>query len=302
MNTEENQEEELTPEEIEAKEEAEFDAEFAGEDEPEAVEPTEEELVAIEAEEAVETVAETPPEPEDTVDRRLRKMEGKFGQVNAQLQEFIKAGSQVAAASPSVAPTQTQIKEAAKTEGGIEALREDFPVWADATLEAQERTKTELREEFQGLASQDYVEQKVASTFNHARQVALVDYKHPDWENTVKSEAFSEWAYEGGPSAEQVGQYNAYKQMSPAQADDYARQLLQAYPDWAGEKGNLVYSDKGSDAVKLLDGYEASKGVAPGPTGKRSRLERSVDATEGKGLPTTTSSSEEDDFLAAYGG
>lgn len=143
-----------------------------------------------------------------------RKLHGRYGDLNTRMNEILQTARQDTVRAGGDVPSKQKIAEAMKSAEKMAALRQEYPEWGDAIEELV-------------LAATDHVSQTIPdpdtirNMVEEARQKAIVDVKHPDWEETVSTEEFKQWL--------------------DAQ-DDKTRAL--------------AYSTRGMDAVRLLDLYK----------------------------------------------
>ncbi len=143
-----------------------------------------------------QSAAPTQEGPDDitALKARLRNIEGKFGTVNAQMQNMLKAQKDVRSTG-GAAPTAQQIQSARQSSKKFEQLRDDFPEWADA-MEEELNLRTEaLRAQIpqapnlDGFISRD----EAANIASESRKLAVLDFKYPGWEDEVRSNDFRLW-------------------------------------------------------------------------------------------------------------
>ena len=140
-----------------------------------------------------ETAKAPDPKPTemDILKSHIRKLEGKFGNVNQQLELIKKAGQQVddkGGDSPSMAKIRAAMK-AGKDSNEMSALRENYADWADAIDE-------------QGIAIGAHVLEQIpnrADIVQEARQLAVLDLKHEGWEDTINTAEFAGWLKDQTP-------------------------------------------------------------------------------------------------------
>jgi len=203
------------------------------EPEPETeISSEEEELNALfdEFEDKNNGVVEEEPAEDPAVGKRMRNIEGKFGELNGRIQDLMKQ-LEAKPAGAGETPKVTEILEALdEGEGGekFNALSTEFPEFAEGAQELIDLRARQilgkipdvdaLRTEFEGKL------EAANNTAATARQLAYLDFKHEGWEDTVKEPVFTKW--------------------------------LAAQPEAVQE---LQYSPKTKDALALLDGFEAAR-------------------------------------------
>lgn len=231
-------------------------------------------------------------EEEDKLAQRLRRVEGRIGSINSDLQRVLSAQEELKSAVTAAqdtraegedAPTKKQIQEALESGEKMTALRDEFPEWAEAMEEERHRTIEHLRSEMGGMVSREdaekLAEERAAAAANHARALARLDARHENWEEEVAKPEFVAWV------------------------------------DEDQERVDLANSDKVSDSIKLLDLWKKqSDNSDNGDTSKndgqkserqernQERLRRSIPATHGRSANHEKTPSEEEDFLAGFEG
>lgn len=309
--------EEPTAEEMEAAEEAAFKAGYEGkEDAPQEdvkdeardeERPRDEKGRFIaqgkeEESEQEETEQETEqPEPEvakaeeDPFDKRLRKLEGRLGALNDNVQNVLSSQQELrsaltasaqAKAEGGDAPTQEQVKEALKSGEKMNALKDEFPEWAEAMDEERTRTIEHVRKEMSETMISREDAEKLANeraqeaareAAAEARKLARLDAKHENWEDEVKLPEFVAWVRQD-------------------------EELI-----------NLAGSDVVSDSIELLDKWKIFKETrlqGENRSAEReaarerneSRLRRSIPPTESRGAGAERGQTEHEAFLAGYNG
>lgn len=266
-------------------EEADFNAGF-GEEEDEyepVVEPEEEK-----EEEKAEPEQEKEEEKDDkfeelrrvkeenlSLNDRLRKLEGRYGELNAK----IKASEEAKKLDRGPGfPTKDQVM-AAKTPDELESLKEQYPLWADEVEEREALmqarlgvddfvTKEDLAAMARADALQGYVsKEEISAIIGRERERILLDVTYPEWKQTVRSEGFQGWLQKQDASAIEL-----YK------------------------------SDSSADAIKLLSSYVKHTDDERKAQERQGRLEDAVPATRGGRNSTTKVTSEQEEFEAAFKG
>lgn len=129
---------------------------------------------------------------------RLKQSERRIGGITNEL-----SAAKKAAEEQDDAPTEKQMKEAAKTEKSWEDLKENFPDWADAiegrlnsitqnivSKDDLSALRRELIEKESSIESYDKVNDPNSVS---PVEVKLVTLFHPGWEETVKTDDFINW-------------------------------------------------------------------------------------------------------------
>jgi hypothetical protein len=208
-----------------------------------------------------------------------------------------------------VVPTDQQLRDAMGNQEKLEALKEDWPDLAGAMEELKgsvttavggglDRVKNEVLREMQ-----DYTAKSQEQLANRIK----LDNLHPGWQDNSNSDEFKGWIYDGGPNSQEQKAYDqllsesaSIQNSSPArsaelskQAAEYFNNLLDQYPIWAGEKGNLYGDSSVNSAIKLLDMHKKAFTVTKKDTNLKNKqvLADNVTPTSGKGIKRPTDSS-----------
>ena len=211
----------------------------------------------------------------EKIENRTRNVEGHIGGLTSGLKSLNEtlAASKAAAKEVSEAPTQAQVKEAMENPKEWEALKGDFPEWAQATEKLLDsRLGSSKTDDFQKIleAKLEETTTRITEKVRHEAGLEALNVAFPDWTADVNTPEFAEW-YE--------------------QQDD-AVKALSASP-------------KPTDAAKMMRLFSNRK---PKPVEEpkqdlaASRQERMKAAITPKGTGGTPSSSDIDDFMAGYTG
>jgi len=132
----------------------------------------------------------------DTMAARLKQTESRIGAMQNKL-----SAAEKAAQEKPPAPTKEEIEKAAAENQSWEALKEEFPEWAEAIDDRFAKTSTEFDkrqkalEESQLLSSQQF-EKKVADladTIAETKEKTVLSLKYPDWETTILTPEYTDW-------------------------------------------------------------------------------------------------------------
>jgi hypothetical protein len=134
------------------------------------------------------------------IKEQLRNINGHIGGLTSEqkrIRDMVSAAATSAAATSTVAPTQTQINQAITNPQRWEALKADFPEWSEAT---EEYVQAKLAGLQPASHNPDDIKKIVTTEVQQARQeitgqvVKLaLEAVFPKWEETVNSKEFSEW-------------------------------------------------------------------------------------------------------------
>lgn len=201
---------------------------------------------------------------------RLSSWEGRVGR----LLTIVEQTNKQTKAEGTDTPSQRQIAEAVTDSKKFRQLTEEFPEWGEAIEErlALERSETlkqvprfdegKFRGEFLSRA-------EFAASRAESREIARLDAHYngvsaPDWEETIQSQEFIEFAYADGPNPDERQQYERLQKgvrnelgqfispPQPGKADALFKEFGLKYPKWWGEHGALLASPRAVDAGKLL--------------------------------------------------
>lgn len=211
---------------------------------------------------------------------RVRNTEGHIGNITSQL-KTVKAQAAAVTSAGGEAPTAAQIEQAVLSPEKLKALEEDYPDIAEPIKQLQaalSATRAELakRPQFDGESIKTEITGSVAQQIaeardqarTEARNLALVDFKHPGWEESVQSPEFQTW---------------------------YGKQ--------APEVQALAQSPKAQDAIAMLDAFAAAKAKAEKDKQQKEANERRLrGAVQPKGQPaaTPTTLTDEEAFELGY--
>lgn len=286
-----NDETELSPEEIEAREEAAFTAGGAGEPDPTPVEEPEPKPDA-------EPVPDKDPEPEpetytaEDLDRarraaleegriagaaeekqehtkRIRDLSGQVGGLKQKLAQLETA--RAASSDKADSPTDTQVSEATRQGGSkLEALREDFPEIAEAIDEIRSQLTPPKAPEPEPdpepeTPAPEPEEDDGPSEQERMRTQLEIYEAHSDWREVVRSDEFQAWV---------------------AQQSDEVRAAYESSP-------------RAKDAISILNMFKSSM-TPPKRKPDTSRLESAVTPTEGKSVTRPKPLTEEEAFEAGF--
>lgn len=205
-----------------------------------------------------ESVERTEGEP-DRYEQRLRKMEGrwgelnaKFGEVNTTLERLLDATKTQTEVAGDVSPSKEQVIEATQSLEKFEALKEDFPEWAEAMEEQSAYLERKIKSEIS--APENVVTREEAEALvQRGISLAVIGMRHPGWESTVGSEDFYGWLN-----------------------------------DQKAAVRDLQHSQDPDDVIRLLDLYKG-QGRIPAESAEspnRRRLENAIPPTSGGASPT----------------
>ena len=125
------------------------------------------------------------------VTQRLRNAEGHIGGLGSQLKQQVQAAQQVTAKGGE-APTAGEIRAAQANPEKMDALKRDYPEFADAMESALNERLSALE---QRLSAQQPVQQTGVSVDEIARlrSEMAVEIRHPGWQDRVQTPEFVGW-------------------------------------------------------------------------------------------------------------
>lgn len=119
----------------------------------------------------------------DAIDRRLKPLEGRVGQLQQQMREATEIVQRQAET-----PTKAQMAEATKDSEAMELLKEDFPEWF-AAFESQRTELASLREGLSALKNPNADLEQIKREY----EVKLISVRHPGWKDVVASTEYAGW-------------------------------------------------------------------------------------------------------------
>ena len=288
--------------EKEAEEKARVDAEAKAKTEADAKVKADAEQKAYEA--LPEKVRKTL-ESVDSLAGTVNKLAGNLGGVTkatARIESALKEAKNATEKGGGAAPSDSQIKAALANPDAWKKLEEDFPDFAGPMKAELSSLRAELAKKAGGEVDMGKVSQEVVKSITpqldaserRAREFAQVDIKHDGWEDTVKTAEFQGWLYAGGPTKEE--------REAAAKAGSLDS-ISTKYPQWWGERGALSYSDRGRDAIKLLDTYKSANDTAAKAEADRIKKEKRLEGAvtpKGTSSPPTTGISDDDAFNKGF--
>lgn len=210
---------------------------------------------------------------EERLSGRLRNIEGHIGGLKHNLSQLSTA-AKAAEKQGADAPTTSQMRDAMQSGAKLNALKEEFPEWAEAIEESMQSVASRIPQvDMEGINQRfQTTEQTAAQLMNRARQMARLDMAHPDWEQTIATDQFQNWLMNQSP-----------------------------------ETQALADSENATDAIKALDSFsEFVKASEPDLTAQRrqknTRLESAVTPTSGGQASRRQPTTEHEEFIAAFGG
>ena len=218
----------------------------------------------------------------EDIDKQIRNINGKFGGLNSQLQSIMASAKTAATAQGGSSPTQAQVKEAVQSNTKFEALKEEFPEYAEALTEQIGNLKTEMSGKTSEVKSEDF---KTVQTEIESFKDMLVETRHRKWKDTVQTSEFAEWF-----ASQDEDTKNLAQSTNPLDAID----LLDKYADIVVEK-----SDKESESSDNESGQKKSE-VETKKIAEKRRLEAALTPTRKGGRSAPVTKSEHDDFVEGF--
>lgn len=205
--------------------------------------------------------------------KRIRGLEGRFGEVNRQLQQLTEKASKETKAAGDDAPTTKQIKAAMGDSEKMATLKAEFPEFAEA-----------LEEQLAKVPDASALKAEMQSALNEQFGVlvdSIISEAHEDWAETVVSPRYAAWIER---QDEEIANLEHSKRPS-----DVVKLLnhYQKFEDWVEAQGDGVtnYRDEA-----LLDLYARSDIESPSKTDlEAERRRRNAEALEAA-IPATTRS------------
>ena len=127
------------------------------------------------------------------VTQRLRNAEGHIGGLGSQLKQQVQAAQQVTAKGGE-APTAGEIRAAQTNPEKMDALKRDYPEFADAMESALNERLSALEQRI--AAQPQQVQQQPGVSFeeiSRLRSEMAVEIRHPGWQDRVQTPEFVGW-------------------------------------------------------------------------------------------------------------
>lgn len=197
--------------------------------------------------------------------KAMRKIQGKNGELNAKLQKLSEAQT-----APEIKKT---LEELLAENPKMGYMKEEFQEMYESQQAAAEITRQSIMDDLPAGLSPEETKAMIDR--------GVLEVVHVGWQDTVKSEDFLAFAYQGGPSAEEVKEYLTAKRANDPESDIMFNTFMDQYPEWGDSKGRLLNSSYVSDAKNLLDQYEDHRS-APARKAQinKTRLSKNVAATK----------------------
>lgn len=166
--------------------------------------------------------------------------------------------------------TSDIILEAMSSKERRDELSEDFPEFAHVFDELDKNMSKAVGETMDSRLD-SFRQEMIANNLNMQERndtQRILDIAHVGWENTINDDSFKDFVYKDGPNTDEQSSYEYLlnqsaiaetpieKNAASAKANDYYKDLLSSYPNWAEEKGDLYGDPSGKAAIKLLDLYK----------------------------------------------
>jgi hypothetical protein len=249
------------------------------------------------------------------VDTEVRKVYSKIGELNRTIQELTKNLAAGKNASRKIT-SEALARVNAELPGLGDALALDLDAILNSPVAAAQVQEARAEAEAKGVPfdPEKYYAEKVApalqavearsqaalpAMLDEARQKARLDIVHDGWEDTVKLPEFTAFAYVNGPTPEERAHLAQLEATDPQAAERQLAAHMRKYPQWWADTGNLVMSEKASDAIRLLDAFKARKTPAARQS-TTSRLERAIAPKGGGATPAPAINDEEADLAAGF--
>jgi len=127
------------------------------------------------------------------VTQRLRNAEGHIGGLGSQLKQQVQAAQQVTAKGGE-APTAGEIRAAQTNPEKMDALKRDYPEFADAMESALNERLSALEQRIAAQPQQVQQQPGVSSEdISRLRSEMAVEIRHPGWQDRVQTPEFVGW-------------------------------------------------------------------------------------------------------------
>ncbi len=127
------------------------------------------------------------------VTQRLRNAEGHIGGLGSQLKQQQQVAAQVAAKGGD-APSASEIRDAQQSPAKMEALKKDYPEFADAMESALNERLGSLEQQLKAAQQQPQQPSGVSQAeIQRLRAEMAVEVRHPGWQDRVQTPEFTGW-------------------------------------------------------------------------------------------------------------
>lgn len=129
------------------------------------------------------------------VTTRLRNAEGHIGGLGSQLKQQQQVAAQVTARGGD-APSASEIREAHSSPAKMEALKKDYPEFADAMESALNERLGALEQQIKAAQQQQPAQQPNGVSheeIQRLRSEMAVEVRHPGWQERVQTPEFTGW-------------------------------------------------------------------------------------------------------------
>lgn len=127
------------------------------------------------------------------VTQRLRNAEGHIGGLGSQLKQQQQVAAQVAAKGGD-APSASEIRDAQQSPAKMEALKKDYPEFADAMESALNERLGSLEQQLRVAQQQPQQPNGVSQEeIQRLRAEMAVEVRHPGWQDRVQTPEFTGW-------------------------------------------------------------------------------------------------------------
>lgn len=193
-----------------------------------------------------EPIADEVEQANRALKKQLRDMKGQMGSLQQQIREMREAQQ---------GRTETQEEEDRRRElqEQLDSVVTEFNEIAplkDVIVGLSERV-----DQLEGGSKSALTSDDLARS-----EMQILESFHPDWEELGRSKEFQQFAYNGGPTQEEVGQLNLLLNdpAKQAEADALVQEWSEDYPAWWGERGKLMCSNNVAHQVQLLTNYKSA--------------------------------------------
>jgi hypothetical protein len=215
------------------------------------------------------------PEAVKTLQKRLRKVEGQFGEVNKRLGEIASAIQSNKAGDATAKQTQEQ---AQATLHNLQELEQSVGQFKELTpfleeLKSISKTMDELKAAPATKQTQDQAAQASLDVSEIALQVQR-NLEHPKWQEETQTPEFVGFMLQGGPKKEVFDAWAQMNAVNPEQAAEVVEDWQIDHPQWWKTMGQHLFSEKTADQLHVLNAFKAHKGAKTQGDQQQSRTQR----------------------------
>ena len=226
---------------------------------------------------AAAAVTPAEPAPDKVIDKRLRKLEGNFGNVNRQLSEIsglLKDLKEKPVGTGDAAHTEQAAQATLKHLSDIEQVIGQFSEFAPIKDEL-----IAIRQDMQAIAQRgetgktDGAVQDLGRLTESISDIVTLNVRFPAWKDTVQRPEFKSFVLEGGPAPADYDNYRRLKANPDtlAQAQEMLDEWKDDFKPWFENRGQYLFSDSVSANLVVFDQFDQAERAKAGRNQQQTR-------------------------------